>query len=100
MMGWWPRWDSLSNPGRRLRGELVMRGLRERGVEVEWFDPRQPARYRCVVLGARSDAGSCEMAQRLKAGGCRLLMDLCDNHLMPRPSTTTSCAGARCGCAS
>lgn len=83
MIGWWPRWDSLSNPGRRLRGELVMRGLRERGIEVEWFNQRPPERYRCVVLGARSDAKSCAMAQRLRAQGCRLLLDLCDNHLIP-----------------
>jgi hypothetical protein len=83
MIGWWPRWESLSNPGRRLRGELVMRGLRERGVEVEWFDPARPERYRGVVIGARSDNASYEMAQRLRAQGCRLLLDVCDNHFMP-----------------
>jgi hypothetical protein len=83
MIGWWPRWDSLSNPGRRLRGELVMRGLRQRGVEVEWFDEHRPERYRCVVIGSRSDASTCDRAQQLRAQGCRLLLDLCDNHLMP-----------------
>lgn len=83
MIGWWSKWDCLNNPGRRIRGELVMRGLRKRGIEVDWFDPREPGRYRCVVLGPRTDARTDEVVQQLRAQRSRLVLDLCDNHFMP-----------------
>ena len=81
-IGWWAKTTDLHVASVRIRGELVMRALRDGGVAADWFDPQRADRYDCLVLSKRYDDRTLDVARRFKAGGGRVVVDLCDNHFV------------------
>lgn len=58
---------------------LVMQVLQRRNVEVAWVDPRRPRAFDTVVIQSRCDDRAYAQVLRWKAGGTRVIFDLCDN---------------------
>lgn len=79
MIGWWSHFHDLRVASTRLRGELVMRALRARGVAVQWFDPKRQNVLEALVVSKRHDAATLDVALSMQARGTRLIVDLCDN---------------------
>jgi len=94
VIGWWCKGKTSRNAGRRLRADLIMRGLRQQGIQAEWFDEKRLDRYQCVVFAKRYDSASQDVASRLRARGCRVVIDLCDNHFVYPPDNTKMRDGA------
>lgn len=80
MIGWWLTGRNLRMASSRIRGELVLRRLRQAGLPVQWFDENRPAGYDTLVVGKRYDPASLATVTRLKQQGARIIVDLCDNH--------------------
>lgn len=83
MIGWWCKSTRLDVASTRIRAALIMRGLAASSVRAQWFDPRKPSRYRCVVLSKRQDDETVATVKHLQDLGCRVLLDLCDNLFLP-----------------
>lgn len=64
----------------RYRVETPVEALRLRGHDVEIFAHARVHRYETVVFSKAYSAKDIELAERLKAGGTRILLDICDNH--------------------
>jgi hypothetical protein len=82
LIGWWCKSRDLKVASTRLRGAVVMRALRQRGVDADWFDPRRADRFRTLVLAKRYDDATLEVARRFQAAGGRVVLDLCDNNFV------------------
>lgn len=83
VIGWWCKSPRLSVASTRIRAAQIMRGLDAEGLQTGWFDLRSAADYRCVVLSKRQDAATVATARRLRAQGCRVVVDFCDNNFLP-----------------
>ena len=79
-IGWWCKSRDLEVASTRIRGAIVLRALRQRGVAADWFDPRRADRFRTLVLSKRYDDATLEVARRFQAAGGRIVLDLCDNN--------------------
>jgi hypothetical protein len=79
-IGWWCKSRDLAVASTRIRGAIVLRALRDRGVDADWFDPRFADRFRTLVLSKRYDDATLEVARRFQANGGRVVLDLCDNN--------------------
>lgn len=84
MIGWWSHVQDVRVASTRIRGELVMRGLRARGVAAEWFSPGDSQRYKTLVLGKRYDEETLDLTEKLQTMGVRVVLDLCDNRFVSR----------------
>jgi hypothetical protein len=94
-VAWWCKSRDLSVAGIRIRAHLVMKLLRNAGLDVEWFQAREAARYRAVVVHARFDAGSQALVRRMRDAGCRVILDLCDDHFCNASSSQRRADAAR-----
>lgn len=94
MIGWWFYGRNLGMASNRIRGELVMRELRRAGLAAEWFSEARASEFRTLVVGKRYDPESLALIERLRAGGTRIIVDLCDNHFYHPPGATTLAEGA------
>jgi hypothetical protein len=81
-IGWWCKTRDLRMASVRIRAALVMRALEGSGERAEWFDPSVPGRYCSVVISKRYDDQTVRTAEALRAVGCRVVLDLCDNHFV------------------
>lgn len=79
-IGWWCKSNDLPRASVRLRAYLVMRALRDLGIDAEWYDPKQPHKYEVVVVARRYDDKSYSRLSELKRRGTTIVVDLCDNH--------------------
>jgi hypothetical protein len=80
LVGWRPNSSDPRVASVRIRCLNPLRELRRRGYPVELFDPAHGGAYAAVIYSkVYHDAVQAE-AERLQAGGVRIVLDLCDNH--------------------
>jgi hypothetical protein len=66
-----------------MRAALLMRMLCQRGVASGWYESKDVDHYRCVVVSRRYDDDTLTQLMRFKKSGGQVVLDLCDNHLVP-----------------
>jgi hypothetical protein len=90
LTGWLPHSTNPVYAGARIRCLTPLRLLRQRGVAVELFQPAREGQYNALVVqGLRcrevpgdplTGDGLLALVERLKARGCRIVVEDCDNH--------------------
>lgn len=75
---WWCRSRDLAVASIRIRGELVMRGLRAQGIDAGWYHPEGNAPT-TLVVSKRYDDATVKVIERLRGQGTRIVVDFCDN---------------------
>ena len=79
---WWPHTGDPRVASYRLRCLQIVDALARGGVDAGLYRPDAPDRPDLLILSKRYDAATLEHALALRSRtGCRLLLDLCDNHL-------------------
>jgi len=64
----------------RLRAHLPCRYLRARGWNASLYAASSPRRYDAVVFQKSYSDTDIAFAERLREDGCKVVLDLCDNH--------------------
>jgi hypothetical protein len=80
LVGWRPKSDNRDVASVRIRCLNPIAALQAERFPVEIFDPARAAEYGVVVYSKLYDDDAREEAERLKSGGARVVVDLCDNH--------------------
>lgn len=80
LVGWRPKSADARVASVRIRCLNPVRELRRRGYPVELFDERRAERYSVVIYSKLYDESIQAEARRLRAGGTKIVLDLCDNH--------------------
>ncbi len=79
---WWPHTADPRVASYRLRCLQIVAWLKRRGFDAALYRPDAAERPDLLVLSKRYDPATLDHALALReARGCRLLLDLCDNHL-------------------
>lgn len=79
-IGWKPKSADPRVASVRFRCLAPLAALRRRAVDVSLFDPAHEAAYELVVLSKLYDREARALAERCRARGQRVLLDLSDNH--------------------
>ena len=83
MIAWWCHSGDLRVASTRIRGEQVVRLLRDQGLAARRLtQPPGDAVLDALVLSKRYDSATMGVASKLRSRGTRVVLDLCDNRFV------------------
>lgn len=80
LVGWYASSFDSSIASIRVRCHFPARKLRRQGLRTEFYAPFRRSHYGVVVFSKTYDNRALAEAARLKDVGCKVILDLCDNH--------------------
>lgn len=80
MIGWKPKSRDEKVASVRYRCLIPIRELQNADFSVELFDPSRESVYSSIVFSKCYEPGDQSLAEKLRARGGGVVLDLCDNH--------------------
>lgn len=82
---------SRSVASSRLRAFVPVKELSNRGLNIEIYNQKNSEKYDLVVFQKSYTNEDLELARRLKARSCKVVLDQCDNHFIYDVNSVAQC---------